>query len=58
MAMAVGKKVIDDLDVILVVDASLVGEAIHREFRVFAQVAADFDSAAAGSTKVKGGLKF
>ena len=43
MAMAVGKKMIDDLDVILVVDAGLVGEAIHREFRVFAQVAANFD---------------
>ena len=34
---------IDDLDVVLVIDAGLVLQAIHRKLRVLAQILANFD---------------
>src|SRR5208282_6712414 len=42
MAMAVREQMVDDLDMVLVIDAGLVRQAIHRKLRVLAQVMADF----------------
>src|ERR1700757_83226 len=44
VAELVGEKVIDDLDAILVIDTTLIGQTIHRRLGVVAQRDRDFDN--------------
>src|SRR5208282_6150612 len=43
VAMLIREQVIDHLDAVLVIDAALVGQAVHRELGILVHETADFD---------------